>query len=99
MLLCPWDFPGKTTGMVCYFFLHVIFLDPGIEPGSPALQVDSLPLSHQGSSKKKMVIFYINKNDHICISMGILSVSIKRLRTTKSNQNGNIIYLQSCKIH
>ena len=23
--------------------------DPGIEPRSPALQVDSLPLSHQGS--------------------------------------------------
>ena len=23
--------------------------DPGIEPASPALQVDSLPLSHQGS--------------------------------------------------
>ena len=24
--------------------------DPGIEPGSPALHADSLPLSHQGSS-------------------------------------------------
>ena len=23
--------------------------DPGIEPGSPTLQVESLPLSHQGS--------------------------------------------------
>ena len=26
--------------------------DPGVEPGSPALQADSLPLSHQGSSPK-----------------------------------------------
>ena len=26
---------------------------PGIEPGSPALQDDSLPLSHQGSPKIK----------------------------------------------
>ena len=25
--------------------------DPGIEPGSPALQADALPLSHQGSPK------------------------------------------------
>ena len=25
--------------------------DPGIEPGSPALQADSLPLSHQGSPR------------------------------------------------
>ena len=25
--------------------------DPGIEPGFPALQADSLPLSHQGSPR------------------------------------------------
>ena len=32
--------------------LQGIFLTrPGIEPTSPALQADSLPLSHQGSSK------------------------------------------------
>ena len=27
--------------------------DPGVEPGSPALQVDSLPLSHQGNLQKR----------------------------------------------
>ena len=30
--------------------------DPGIEPGSPALQVDSLPLSHQGSPRNALLI-------------------------------------------
>ena len=25
-LLCPWDFPGKTTGMGCHFLLQGIFL-------------------------------------------------------------------------
>ena len=39
-------------------------LDPGIEPVSPELQADSLPLSHRGSPKKniKYVInnFYVN---------------------------------------
>ena len=29
--------------------------DPGIEPMSPALQVDTLPLSHQGSPKKTLL--------------------------------------------
>ena len=29
-------FPGKKTGVSCYFFLQGIF-DPGIEPTSPAL--------------------------------------------------------------
>ena len=32
-LLCPWDFPGKNTGVSCHFLP-----DPGIEPDeSPAL--------------------------------------------------------------
>jgi len=30
--------------------------DPGIEPESPALLTDSLPLSHQGSPKFKVFI-------------------------------------------
>ena len=27
-LLCPWDFPGKNTGVGCHFLLHVIILLP-----------------------------------------------------------------------
>ena len=37
-LLCPWDFPGKDTGAGCHFLLQGDLPDPGIEPGSPALQ-------------------------------------------------------------
>ena len=40
---CPWGFPGKTTKAGCHFLLQ------WIEPASPALQTDSLPLSHVGS--------------------------------------------------
>ena len=35
------DSPGKNTGLGCHTLLQGIF--PGIEPGSPALQADSLP--------------------------------------------------------
>ena len=28
-LLCPWDFPGKNTGVNCHFLLHGIFLTQG----------------------------------------------------------------------
>ena len=45
--LCPWDFPGKNTGVDCYFLLQGIFKDPEIEPTSPALQAASLPPSHK----------------------------------------------------
>jgi len=39
MLLCPWDFPGKNTGVGCYFLLQGIFLTHGSNPplASPAL--------------------------------------------------------------
>ena len=41
-LLCPWDSPGKNTGVGCHFLLQGIFPDPGIEPVSlmsPALAI------------------------------------------------------------
>ena len=28
-LLCPWDFPGKNTGVGCHFLLQGIFLTQG----------------------------------------------------------------------
>ena len=39
----PFPFPGDLP-------------DPGIEPAFPALQVDSLPLSHQGSPLKNTIL-------------------------------------------
>ena len=36
-LLCPWDFPGKNTGVSCHFLLQGNLPDPGIKPVSPAL--------------------------------------------------------------
>ena len=45
-LLHPWDFPGKNTGVGCHFLLQGIFQTQ--EPRYPTLQMDSLPLSHQG---------------------------------------------------
>ena len=54
-LLCPWDFSSKNTSLGCHFPLQVDFPEPGIESmslalrESPALQADSLSLSHLGS--------------------------------------------------
>ena len=31
------DFPGNNTGVGCHFLLQGFFLNPGIEPTSPAL--------------------------------------------------------------
>ena len=45
-LLCPWNSPGKNTGLGCLFLLQEICWMQGNEPESPALQVDLYQLSH-----------------------------------------------------
>ena len=46
-LLCPWDFPGKSTGVDCHFLLQGIFPIQGLNLSHLHWQADSLPLSHQ----------------------------------------------------
>ena len=41
--------PGKNTGVGYHAFLQGNLADPGMEPASPVLQVDSLPVSSWGS--------------------------------------------------
>ena len=43
--------------------------DPGIEPASPALQVDSLPLSHLGSHKAMLLSHKKEQDNAICSNM------------------------------
>jgi len=55
-LLCPWNFPGKNTGMDFHFLRQGIFLIQGLNPSLLCLlrwQADSLPLCHLRS------LFYI----------------------------------------
>ena len=35
MLFCPWDFPGKNTGVGCHFLVQEIFLTQGLNPDLP----------------------------------------------------------------
>ena len=35
-LPCPWDSPGKNTGVGCHSLLQGHLLDPRVEPTSPA---------------------------------------------------------------
>ena len=53
-LLCPWDFPGKNTGVGSDFLLQGIFLTQGSNPRLLHEQENSLPLSHLGSLRTKI---------------------------------------------
>ena len=48
-LLCPWDFPGKNTGVGCDFLLQGIFPTQRLNLLLLNRQLGSLLLSHQGS--------------------------------------------------
>ena len=45
-LPCPWDFPGKNTGVGCHFLLQGVVLSQGLKLHLLLWQVGSLPLSH-----------------------------------------------------
>ena len=48
-LLCPWNFPGKNTGVGCHFLPQEIFPTQGSNPGLPRCRQTLYHLSHQGS--------------------------------------------------
>ena len=48
-LLCPWNSPGKNTGVGCHFLLQGIFLTQGLNPGLTHCRQTLYRLSHQGS--------------------------------------------------
>ena len=49
-LLCPWDFPGKNTGVGYHFLLQEIFPTQELNPGLPHCRQMLYRLSHQGST-------------------------------------------------
>ena len=48
-LLCPWDSPGKNTGVGCCAFLQWIFPNQRSNPGLPHCRWILYHLSHEGS--------------------------------------------------
>ena len=52
-LLCPWDFPGNSTGVDCHFLLQRIFPNQGLNPRLPHCRQTLYRLSHQGSPPGK----------------------------------------------
>ena len=48
-LLCPWDSPGKNTGVGCHALLQGIFLTQGSNTGLLHCRQPPYQLNHQGS--------------------------------------------------
>ena len=60
-LLCPWDFPGKNTGVGSHSPSPGDLPNPGIDLTSPALQADSLPLAPPGKLTFSRTISFLKE--------------------------------------
>ena len=74
MLLCPWDFQGKNTGVHWYFLLQGNVPMQGLKLHLQHWQTDSLPLNHLGSPCVMFIdniIFTVNSScdTHIILSL------------------------------
>ena len=58
-LLCPWDFPGKNTGMGCHFPLQGMFPTQGSNPGLLHCRQTLSCLSYQRTVPKCWLLFIL----------------------------------------
>ena len=60
-LLCPWNSPGKNTGVGCHFLLQGIFLTQGLNPDLLHCRQILYHMRHQGSFYNTLDEFIYNK--------------------------------------
>ena len=65
-VLCPWDFPGKNTGVGCHFLLQGIFPTQGLNPGLLHCRQTLYHLSHQGSPYAGNCCLFRVERPHSC---------------------------------
>ena len=83
--LCPWDSPGKNTGVGCHCLLHGNLPHPGIEPTSPALagrfSATELPRKHRHST-------------YTCMCLCLYMFTHTCMHVEKKNHKTNVIKYQ-----
>ena len=94
-LLCPWDSPGKDTGVGCYALLQVIFPTRGLNPHLLCLlhwQVGSLPLVPTG--KPFLTIFppvYTIPNSLISFTFFSYTVLLSGQAASEKSPRGHLL--------
>ena len=81
--LSPCDFPDKNTGVGCHFLLQGIFLTLRSNLHFLHWQVNSLPLSHMGSTAKAM---------HECVHAQSLQLCLTLCNPIDCSLPGSFVY-------
>ena len=76
-LICPWDFPGNSTGVDCHFLLQGIFLTQGLNPGLPHCRQTLYCLSHQGSPIFRIKNYKSIKPKYIKMTKDLIDISLR----------------------
>ena len=61
-LFCPWNFPGKNTGVGCHSLLQGIFPTEGLNLGLMPCRQILYHLSHQGRPQSIVRVVFLNEN-------------------------------------
>ena len=83
-LLCPWNFPGKNTGVGCHFLLQGIFLTQGLNLCFLHLlnwKADSSPLVPPGQPSGVRLRETCSECSRLCIKCALNNVRTQSLRT------------------
>ena len=78
-LLCPWGFSRQEDWSGLPYSPPGDLPNPGIEPRSPSLKADSLPLSHQGRSRFSLVIYFIHSINSVYMPIPISQLGLPLL--------------------
>ena len=76
-LSCPWDSPGKNTGVGCHFFLQGIFLTLKSNPDLLLCGQFFYQLSYKGSPKGSECWEVHIANTHICVCVYMSGIIYK----------------------
>ena len=79
----PWNSPGKDTRLGCHSLLQRNLPDPGIKPGSPTLQADSLPSEPPGKPKHRWC--WVVSLPHASLVSGPLNLALALLGCASSD--------------
>ena len=93
---CPWDSPGKNTGVGCHFLLQGIFPSQGSNPGILHLlhwQVGSLPLLPPGIRHREAGHGHTTKiQTQVSVGPKLVSSLIISLSSKKAYENTELLF-------
>ena len=67
-LLCPWNSPGKNTGVCCHFLLQGIFLTQELNPGLQYCQ----QILYHGATREALLIYTAKKMTELSLHLNSL---------------------------